>query len=222
MQGEKDRFTRRRRSAYGSLGRRCRQRRGCRTRLERAASRTCASRLGRTPHSDSLWAPGRRAALLWRPRSHSGILEGGSAASGRVPGLARGRDSGRRACRGRPSGGTEGHHRPAPALADLPQRAVLRDRMQLQPPQQRRSGRVPAAARALAQPHVHREPVRERRDDVRLADRRQEQLRIGERLVRVLDADPLRRAERRHTAHRDRLLRESLAPADLGAAREGS
>ena len=40
-------------------------------------------------------------------------------------------------------------------------------------------------------------------------------LRVGERLVRVLDADPLRRAERRQAAHLDRLLRESLAPADL-------
>ena len=75
-------------------------------------------------------------------------------------------------------------------LAELPERPLLRDRVQLQPSQQRRSGRVPGSARALAQPHVHREPVRRRRDDVRLAHRRQEQLRFRERLVRVLDADP--------------------------------
>ena len=147
---------------------------------------------------------------LWATR-RSGMLRGGRAATGRVPALARGRDSGRRACRGRALGGADRSDVTVAVLAELPERPVLLDRVQLQPSEQRRSGRVPGPGGPVAQPHVHRESVRRRRVDVCLTRRWRDQLRFRERLVCVLDADPVRRAERRRAVRRDRLLRESLA-----------
>jgi UDP-2,3-diacylglucosamine pyrophosphatase LpxH len=59
--------------------------------------------------------------------------------------------------------------------------------------------------------------VRERGFDDHLARRRAQHLRVGVRLLRLLDADALRRHGRHHAADVDRLLRQPLAREDLPA-----
>ena len=93
-------------------------------------------------------------AVLGATRVDSGILrcfilDVGRAATGRVPALARGRDSGRRACRGRALGGADRSDVTVAVLAEFPERPVLLDRVQLQPSEQRRSGRFPGSAQAV-------------------------------------------------------------------------
>ncbi len=130
-------------------------------------------------------AAGIRAARAATLRDEGGVVEGRTARSG---------------TRSRCSPRHHGHQRAAGH--DLPRRLVLRDPLQLQPSQQRRSDRPRGVTGPLAQPHVHRQHDRARVHDAGDAARWRDDMRAPRRRLDLLDPDALRRRRADHPAGR--------------------